>query len=134
MEKLYEVETEKIRIKYEKLIGLTEISNIVLDNINNCYHNIPDFIKQQMNEKYSLYSFLNDVVDMYNKENSLTYFSTSKIHKFKNIKINMKQDPNFTIRNQIMEYTIDACIIWFDNGHTILVKESAEEVKKLYEK
>lgn len=78
MEKLYEIEVKKIKVKYEKLIGLTEISDIVIQYITNCNSNIYDFLKQAKN-KCVLYSWLDEVINEYNKEKILTYFSTSNI-------------------------------------------------------
>ncbi len=127
MEKIYEAEVEKIRIKYEKLIGLVAVSDILLKDVIDEYT-----LGKVFKEKELTFAKLNSTLDEYNKREQLTYYNTSQIKSFCNLDLHLKQGACFS-PGDILSTKIRVGYIVFTNGGFILVKESAEEIKKLWE-
>lgn len=127
MEKMYEVEVEKIRIKYEKVIGLVTVSDILLKDVTNEYT-----LNKVLKEKELTLVKLNSTLDAYNKKEQLTYYNTSQISSFCNLDLHLKQNGCFS-PGDILNTKIRVGYIVFTDGGVTLVKESAEEIKKLWE-
>ena len=127
MEKMYEVEVEKIRIKYEKIIGLTPVSDILLKNIIDEYE-----FDKVLNDKKIYFSKLSSVLDAYNKKEQLTYYNTSQIQAFCNLDLELKQGAYYSPED-VTSRMVRVGYIKFTKGGFIFVKESAEEIKKLWE-
>ena len=127
MEKMYEVEVEKIRIKYEKLIGLTLVSDILLKDVIDEYD-----LDKVFKDKKIDFSRLGSVLDAYNKKEQLTYYNTSRINSFYNLDLELKQGACYLPGDITSRMVRVGCIRFIDGGF-IFVKESAEQIKKLWE-
>lgn len=127
MEKMYEVEVEKIRIKYEKLIGLTLVSDILLKDVIDEYS-----LDKVFKDKKIDFSRLGSVLDAYNKKEQLTYYNTSQINNFYNLDLELKQGACYSPGDITSRMVRVGCIRFIDGG-LIFVKESAEQIKKLWE-
>lgn len=129
MSKIYEVETEKIKIKYEKLIGLKDICHI-LSYSTDIYQNLDNIVLSNYEYvKLGVYNIKDIFNDYYNTQ-SLTYFNTSNILKFKNIELHLVKYEGWKIAET--KIITVGLIIFKDKSFTI-VKELAPEIKYLWE-
>lgn len=129
MSKIYEVETEKIKVKYEKLIGLIDISPI-LSYSTDIYQNLDNItLFNYEYVKLSVYN-IKDVFNDYYNTQSLTYFNTSNILKFKNIELHLVKYEGWKIAETKI---ITVGLVIFKDQRFTLVKELAPEIKYLWE-
>lgn len=134
MSTIYEIETEKIKIKYEKVIGLTPIHHILLDC---CCKRLDEKIEIKDNDILYYYD-LYENIKMLTKTDKLSHYNTSHIIQFYDIAVTMLQSPSYveSLRSQgkniIEEIKFNFGKIIFDNGSETVVKESADEIKKLW--
>ena len=129
MSKIYEVETEKIKIKYEKLIGLKDISHI-FNYSTDIYQNL-DNITLFNHESINLRVYnIEDIFNDYYNTQSLTYFNTSNIFNFRNIELHLVRYEGWKLAET--KIIIIGLIIFKDKSFT-LVKELAPEIKYLWE-
>lgn len=129
MSKIYEVETEKIKVKYEKLIGLKDISHI-FSYSTDIYQNIDNIaLSNYEYVKLGVYNIKDIFNDYYNTQ-SLTYFNTSNILKFKNIELYLVKYEGWKIAETKI---ITVGLIIFKDKRFTIVKELAPEIKYLWE-
>lgn len=134
MSTIYEIETEKIKIKYEKVIGLTPVHHILLDG---CCKRLDEYIEIKDNDILSYYDLCENI-KMLTKTNKLSHYNTSHIIQFYDITVTMLQSPlyveNLRLQGKdiIEEIKFNFGKIIFDNGSETVVKESADEIKKLW--
>ena len=129
MSKIYEVETDKIKIKYEKLIGLKDISHI-FNYSTDIYQNL-DNITLFNHESINLRVYnIEDIFNDYYNTQSLTYFNTSNIFNFRNIELHLVRYEGWKLAET--KIIIIGLIIFKDKSFT-LVKELAPEIKYLWE-
>lgn len=129
MSTIYEVETEKIKIKYEKLIGLKDISHILNYNTD-IYQNLDNItLSNYEHIKLGVYNIKDIFNDYYNTQ-SLTYFNTSNILKFKNIELHLVKYEGWKIAETKI---ITVGLVIFKDQSFTLVKELAPEIKYLWE-
>ena len=129
MSKIYEVETEKIKVKYEKLIGLRDISH-VFNYSTDIYQSVDNIVLfNRKHVKLGVYNIKDTFNDYYNTE-SLTYFNTSNIFNFRNIELHLVKYEGWKIAET--KIITVGLIIFKDKGFT-LVKELAPEIKYLWE-
>lgn len=134
MSTIYEIETEKIKIKYEKVIGLTPVHHILLDC---CCKRLDEKLEIKDNDILYYYD-LYENTKMLTKTNKLSHYNTSHIIQFYDISVTMLQSSLYieNLRSQgkniIEEIKFNFGKIIFDNGSETIVKESADEIKKLW--
>lgn len=134
MSTIYEIETEKIKIKYEKVIGLTPVYHILLDC---CCKRLDENLEIKDNDILHYYDLYENIKTL-TKTNKLSHYNTSHIIQFYDITVTMLQSPSYVenLRSQgrdiIEEIKFNFGKIIFDNGSETVVKESADEIKKLW--
>ena len=131
MSKIYEVEVEKIRIKYEKTIGLINLNHILLDAYlsQSIYLHDRDLILNILEKERKIkivYKNLDKVLELCKFEEKPSFENTSHILRFKDVEIEMCQEDSLKSKK------LTFGLVKVDNKELFITKETAEEIKYLW--
>lgn len=132
MSKIYEVEVEKIRIKYEKTIGLVNLNHILLDTYLSLsvYLHDRDLILNILEKERKIkivYKNLDKVLELCKFEEKPSFENTSHILRFKDVEIEMCQEGSLESKK------LTFGLVKVDNKELFITKETAEEIKYLWD-
>lgn len=132
MSKIYEVEVEKIRIKYEKTIGLINLNHILLNTLYfslSIYPHDTDIFLNVLEKEGKikiLYKNLDKVLELCKFEEKPSFENTSHILRFKDVEIEMCQEGSLKSKK------LTFGLVKVDNKELFITKETAEEIKYLW--
>lgn len=132
MSKIYEVEVEKIRVKYEKTIGLINLNHILLDTQYfslGVYPHDKDLFLHILEKEGKIrivYKDLDEVLETCKFEEKLSFENTSHILRFKDVEIEMCQESSLESKK------LTFGLVKTDNKELFITKETAEEIKDLW--
>lgn len=131
MNKTYEAEVEKIRIKYEKIIGLINLNHILLDTyLSSMYLHDRDFILYILEKERKIklvYKNLDKILELCKFEEKLSFENTSHILRFKDVEIEMCQEGGSKSKK------LTFGLVKVDNKELFITKETAEKIKYLWD-
>lgn len=132
MNKIYEVEVEKIKVKYEKTIGLVKLNHILLNTQYfslGIYPHDKDlflYILEKEGKIKIIYKDLDKVLELCKFEEKLSFENTSHILRFKDVEIEMCQEGS--LENKTLTFGL----VSVDNKELFITKETAKEIKDLW--